>query len=238
MSDTGKFLEYEQGGAVFEPYFVHPGDGDRPLVLVCHAWGGQHDFERSVAADLAAKGYAAFAVDLYGKGKRGNSPDENTALMTPLVSDRARLQSRLAKSLELASSQPGVLPSKTAALGFCFGGLCVLDIARMGADVTAVVSFHGLLSAADNLPSPSVTAKVLALHGWDDPLATPENVIDFGKEMDGAGADWQLYAYGGTVHAFTNPEANDKASGNAYSPTVTRRAWAACDDFLAESFMD
>lgn len=236
MSISTKYFNYPSGEDTFEAYFAHPGDGDRPLVLVCHAWGGQHDFERNVADELAGKGYAAMAVDLYGKGKRGSSPEENTALMTPLVGDRAELQSRLALSLETGRAQDGVIKTQIAALGFCFGGLCVLDMARMGADLKGVISFHGLLGPAENLPNPKVHTKVLALHGWDDPLATPQDVIAFGKEMDGAEADWQLYAYGDTVHAFTNPAANDKASGNAYSPTVTRRAWAACDDFLEEAF--
>ena len=179
---------------------------------------------------MAGLGYAAMAIDLYGKGKRGTSPEENTALMTPLVNDRVELQRRLAVAIETARGLDGVDPTRIGAIGFCFGGMSVLDIARMGADVKGVVSFHGLFAPAPNIPSPKINTKILALHGWDDPLATPENVMEFSKEMSAAGADWTLNAYGHTVHAFTNPN----ASGDAYDPVVTRRAWAACDDFLAE----
>lgn len=227
-------VEYQDENQAYEGYFVHPGGDNLPVVIVAHAWGGLGEFEKEAARRLAGRGYAAFALDVYGKGKRGNSPEENSALMTPLVSDRATLQGRLARAIEAASDQPGVDAAKTAAIGFCFGGLCVLDMARMGADLSGVVSFHGLLGAAPNLPDPKPTAKVLALHGWDDPLAKPGDVVAFGEEMTGAGADWQLHGYGGTVHAFTNPAANDRASGNFYDPKVTRRAWAASDDFLNE----
>jgi len=234
MTVLKEYFDYNYADVTFQGYRAHPGGGDKPVVLVFHAWGGQHDFERGVADRLAELGYAAMAVDLYGKGKRGSSPEENTALMGPLVSDRVELQRRLGGALETARGLEGVDHTRVAAIGFCFGGLCVLDLARMGADVKGVVSFHGLLGGADNLPKPQPKAKVLALHGWDDPLATPEDVVAFGEEMTGAGADWQLHGYGGTVHAFTNPQANDRASGNCYDAKVTRRAWAACDDFLRE----
>lgn len=227
-------VDYEQNGESFEGYFAHPGGENRPIVLVSHAWGGLSEFEQTAAKRLANEGYAAFALDVYGKGKRGSSPDENSALMRPYVADRAKLQDRLAGAIEAAKGQDGVDRARIAAIGFCFGGLCVLDMARMGAGIQGVVSFHGLLGAAPNIQSPRVSAKVLALHGWDDPLAKPEDVVAFGEEMSSAGADWQLHGYGNTVHAFTNPSANDRASGNCYDPAVTRRAWVACDDFLAE----
>lgn len=233
MSISTGLFDYSDGPNTFEGYFAHPGDGDRPLVLVCHAWAGQGDFERKAADELAGKGYAALAADVYGKGIRGSSPEENEKLMTPLVNDRAELQSRLAAALNAGLDRDGV-NGKAAALGFCFGGLCVLDMARAGQAVRGVASFHGLLGGADNLPSPKISAKVLALHGWDDPMATPENVMEFSREMTSAEADWQLYAYGGTSHAFTNPEAQDAANGMQYRADITRRAWAACDDLLAE----
>ena len=236
MSITTTVIDYSGNGETYEGYLAHPGGSDRPVVLVCHAWGGQGAFEQEAAKKLAEMGYAGFAVDVYGKGKRGTTVEENQALMNPLVGDRAELQSRLALALETAKGLDGVDGSKAAAIGFCFGGLCVLDMARMGADVAASVSFHGLLGGAPNLAEPKPKAKVLALHGWDDPMATPDDVMAFSKEMSAAGADWQLVAYGDTVHAFTNPGAQDKANGMGYDPVVTRRAWAACEDLLGECF--
>ena len=235
MSTTTSFFDYSDADNTYEGYVARPEGASGATVLVCHAWGGQGDFEREAAERLAGLGYIGVALDVYGKGKRGSSPEENEALMTPLVSDRAKLQARLATGLEAAQNLDGVDGSKIAALGFCFGGLCVLDMARMGADIKAAISFHGLLGAADNLSAPKPKASVLALHGWDDPMATPDDVMAFSKEMSAANADWQLIGYGDTVHAFTNPAANDKANGMAFDPVVTRRAWATCDDLLAET---
>lgn len=234
MALNTQFFDYGDSDIPYEAYLAHPGGRDKPLVLVCHAWGGQHDHERAAADRLAGLGYAAMATDVYGKGKRGQTQEECAALMNPLVGDRAELQRRLALAIETGRQCEGVDASRVAAIGFCFGGLCVLDMARMGADLKGVVSFHGLLGSAPNLPNPAPKAKALVLHGWDDPMATPENVLDFAKEMKAAGADWQLNAYGDTVHAFTNPAAKDKATGMGYDPVVTRRAWAATEDFLAE----
>lgn len=229
-------VDYEIGGQTYEGYLAKPEGGLAPVVLVAHAWAGQGDFERSKAEWLAEQGYAGFAIDVYGKGKRGTTVAENQALMNPLVSNRAELQARLKGSLEAATSQNGVDSSKTAAIGFCFGGLCVLDMARAEMNVAGVASFHGLFNAADNIPSPEIKTKILALHGWDDPMATPDDVLAFSKEMTAAGADWQLHGYGGTKHAFTNPEANDPAMGTIYDANADRRSFATLSDFLAELF--
>ncbi|MDD2800652.1 MAG: dienelactone hydrolase family protein, partial [Methylococcales bacterium] len=131
---------------------------------------------------------------------------------------------------------PWVDDSKIAAMGFCFGGLCVLDLARAGADLKGVVSFHGLLGAPDNLQSNSIKAKVLALHGHDDPMGPIEQVVAFEQEMTKAGADWQLHTYGHTMHAFTNPKANDPAFGTVYQANADKRSWLAMKNFLAEVF--
>ena len=125
-----------------------------------------------------------------------------------------------------------------AAMGFCFGGLCVLDLARSRSNIAGVVSLHGLLMPADNLPAPEISAKVLVLHGYDDPMVPPDQVVSFATEMTNAGCDWQLHAYGQTLHAFTNPEANDPDFGTVYSATASRRAYGALDDFLAEVLPD
>ena len=124
---------------------------------------------------------------------------------------------------------------RCAGMGYCFGGLCMLDLARSGADVAGVISIHGLFNAPDIDCAP-IAAKVLCLHGYDDPMALPETILELGSELSSAGADWQLHAYGGTVHAFTNPEANDPDFGTVYSATADARATQAIDNFLAEIF--
>ena len=126
--------------------------------------------------------------------------------------------------------------SRAAIIGYCFGGMCALDLARTGADIRGAVPFHGLFGAPGNQTETKITAKILALHGWSDPMATPEDVIAFGKEMDSKGANWQLHAYGDTGHAFTNKGANDKANGMAYSADADRRSWRAMQNFLEEVF--
>ena len=154
--------------------------------------------------------------------------------MTPMMSDRAILQARIGAAADAVRSQPESADEPVAAIGFCFGGLCVLDLARSRQDVAGVVSLHGLLLPADNLPDPSLQAKVLVLHGYDDPMVAPEQMLAFTTEMTATGCDWQLHAYGQTLHAFTNPEANDPDFGTVYSATASRRAYRALDDFLAE----
>lgn len=208
-----------------------PDGTPKAVVLVAHAWGGQSDFERGKADWLASHGYAGFAVDVYGKGKRGETTEECQALMTPLAENRSELQSRLAHALDVAKTEAGT--DKAAAIGFCFGGLSVLDMARTNMDVEGVISFHGLLGDAGNTAG-TVKPKVLALHGWDDPMATPDDVMAFSKEMSAASADWQLYAYGATMHAFSNPAANNPDFGTVYDAAADRRSFAACADFLAE----
>ena len=155
--------------------------------------------------------------------------------MTPLAADRPSLQKLLHDNIAMARELPEVDADNIAAVGFCFGGLCVLDIARSGGDVKGVVSFHGLLGAPGNTKE-KIDSKVLALHGWDDPMAPPDDVKAFGEEMAKASADWQLHAYGGTMHAFTNPAANDPDFGTVYDADADRRSWQAMANFLSELF--
>ena len=223
---TNRTIEYAEGETTLEGYFASDASSGAPGVLVCHTWAGQGEFEDGVARSLSELGYAALAGDVYGKGVRGGNPEENSALLQPMIDDRALLLRRLNAGIECLRAQPEVDESRIAVIGFCFGGLCALDVARSGADVRGVVSFHGLLGAPD-LPPGEVRAKVLALHGWDDPLATPENALAFATEMSSLGADWQLHAYGGTVHAFTNPNADDADGGMLYSETAKTRAFEA-----------
>ena len=210
----------------------------RPAVMINHAWGGRDGFVAEKAKKLAELGYVGFAVDMYGKGVLGSSVEENSKLMQPFIDDRKMLQQRIQAALNAVKLLPWVDDKKIAAIGFCFGGLCVLDLARTGTDVKGVVSFHGLLNAPGNNEANTIAAKVLALHGHDDPMVPSEQVLAFQEEMTNAGADWQFHSYGNTMHAFTNPVANDPDFGTVYQPDADRRSWLAMKNFLEEVFSD
>jgi dienelactone hydrolase len=238
MAIVSNTVIYLDGDVVLEAFFAFDDaiSGRRPAVLINHTWAGRDEFVAEKARKLAALGYVGFAVDMYGKGVLGSSPDECMALMQPFMTDRALLQQRMKAALAAVRLMPWVDDSKIAAIGFCFGGLCSLDLARTGADIKGVVSFHGLLNAADNTQGNAIKAKVLALHGRDDPLGPNEQVLAFEQEMTDAGADWQLHIYGNTMHAFTNPVANAPESGKVYQPDADRRSWLAMQNFLTEIF--
>jgi dienelactone hydrolase len=209
-------------------------EGPRPAVLIAHAFAGQGDFERRAAERLAALGWVGIALDNYGKGILGATRDECVALMRPFLDDRDRLRRRLLAGFEAARGHRLVDAARVGAIGFCFGGLCALDLARSGAPLRGVVSFHGLL-APSGLPARPIVAKVLALHGHDDPLGPPDQVLAFEREMTAAGVDWQVHVYGGTKHAFTNPAAAAPEVGNVYDPAADRRSWASMRLFFDEA---
>lgn len=238
MAIKTELVEYTDNGVTLEGYLAwdDAGAASMPGVMISHAWAGRSEFECGKARLLAELGYAGFAHDLYGKGVLGGGTAENAKLMQPFLDDRGMLQTRLAAVLETLRGRPMVDASRIAAMGYCFGGLCVLDLARTGADIQGVVSLHGLLGAPGNTAGVKITAKVLALHGWDDPMAPPARVDSFAKEMTEAGADWQLHAYGNTLHAFTNPAADDLNLGVRYNAAADRRSWQSTRNFLAELF--
>ena len=231
-------IEYDMDGTVFEGFMAWDDSADtpRPGVLVSHAWGGRSEFEDDKARWLAGLGYVGFALDMYGKGVRGSTTEECTALMTPLVEDRPTLQARIGAALAALRAETPVDAGRCAAMGFCFGGLCVLDLARTGSDVNGVVSVHGLFMPAGNTTGTSISARVLCLHGYDDPMAPPDALLGLATELSEAGADWQVHAYGGTMHAFTNPQANDPDFGTVYSEGADKRAHQAIENFLEEVF--
>lgn len=231
-----QLIEYRDGNTLLEGYLASgtPSANKKPAVMVVHDWSGKNDFACRKADKLAELGYIGFALDMYGKGIIGNTKEEKSALMQPLMQDRHQLQQRILAAFNTVKNLPDVDQHKIAAIGFCFGGLCVLDLARTGANIAGVVSFHGLLGAPDNLPISHIPSKVLVLHGYDDPMATPDQVIAFCDEMTTAKADWQLYMYGNTMHAFTNPQADDPAFGTVYSSSADSRSWQAMADFFKE----
>ena len=238
MTIRHRLIEYRDGDTVLEGRLSwdDSATGQQPGILVSHTIAGRAALEENKADNLAELGYVAFALDLYGKGVRGETPAENRALMDAQLANRAAMQERLLLALSTLKAQPEVDADKIGAIGFCFGGLCVLDIARTGEDLAGVVSFHGLFHAPGNTRGNSVKAKVLVLHGWDDPMATPGDVNSLASEMSAMGADWQLHAYGNTMHAFTNPAANDPIRGTVYDETADRRSWQAMTNFFEELF--
>ena len=238
MTIQTRLVEYQDKGTTLEALMAWDDavGGPRPAVAIAHTWAGRSAFEEGKALELAEQGYVGFALDMYGKGVLGSSPEENTALMTPLMEDRAALQQRIITAISTLRQQAEVDPGRVAASGYCFGGLCVLDLARSGSDVCGVVSLHGLFNPPGNTAGTPITARVLCLHGYDDPMAKPQSMLELAAELSAAGADWQVHAYGNTVHAFTNPQADNAAMGTLYSPTADRRSRAAMLDFLQECF--
>jgi dienelactone hydrolase len=236
MALREQLVEYKCGDTLLEGFFCFDDEQPSPLptVLISHAWGGRDDFVEKKAHRLAYHGYGVFALDMYGKGKRGATPEQSQALMMPFVQDRALLARRINSALAFVKTLPNVDARRVAAMGYCFGGMCVLDLARSGADLRGVVSIHGLLKPNGLAPAPRIPAKILMLHGYDDPLAPPEDVLAIGKELSAASADWQLHAYGGTMHSFTNPAAQNPAGGMQYNEKAQRRSWHSLIQFLEE----
>ena len=228
-------VNYQAKNIDLKGYVAFPDAENAPLVLIVHTWAGKDEFVHQRAEDLAALGYVGFAVDMYGNGKVGADTAENESLMTPLVSDRDMLKDRIVSALNYGKSLPGVDSSRAAAIGYCFGGLVVLDLARSGEDLSGVVSFHGLLMPSD-ISEKGIKAKVLVLHGERDPMVPLDMVDAFQKEMTEADADWQLHSYGGTYHAFTNPDANDPNLGTQFNQSANERSWQSMKNFFAEIF--
>jgi len=232
-------LEYQDGDTLLEAYVAYDdsASGQKPAVLISHDWTGRRDFATGKADEMAKLGYVGIAIDMYGKDVFGKDDDAeyNTSLMAPLAGDRAKLRNRIDVGLNAARNLEVVDSSKVAAMGYCFGGMCVLELARAGSDVLGVISVHGIFSPGD-IPNENITAKVLCLHGQDDPMVPPAQVLDFENEMSAANVDWQLHAYGGTVHAFTNPGANNPDFGTVYNADADRRASQSIENFLVEVF--
>lgn len=215
--------------------FKNDSDAPRPAVIVAHDWSGRNEFACDKAKHLAEMGYIGFASDVYGQGRLGESTEEKMALMQPLVDDRLLLRNRLRAAFEAVKAMPEVDKNRIAVIGFCFGGLCALDLARSGAELRGAVSFHGLLGKPDLQPE-TIKAKILVLHGYDDPMAQPEQVTEFCREMTEAKADWQVHMYGHVQHAFTNPQAHDTQAGLVYNALAAERSWLAMELFFKEIF--
>lgn len=239
MTTRTRPVDYSYGGKAYEGLLAvdDASSGKRPTVLLSHAWAGRGPVEETYARRLAELGYAGFALDLYGKGVFGRTAAECQALMTPFAQNRPHLQDRLLQVVEVVKNLPEVDPSKIAVMGFCFGGLCALDVARAGADVMGVASFHGLFGPPGDAKGNKIKAKIIAFHGWDDPMVKPDDVTALGRELTEAGADWQIHAFGHVRHGFTNPNA-DKIGLDAvrYNALAAERSWTSFISLLEELF--
>jgi dienelactone hydrolase len=232
-------IHYEHDGVTFEGYLAYDDaiSGPRPGVLIIHQWMGLSANERMRAEKLAELGYVALAGDVYGQGVRPQNTDEASAMTGKFYADRMLFRGRLHAGLTALKEQPLVDRSRCAAIGYCFGGTGVLELARMGAEVAGVVSFHGGLKTS--LPAgPGETAgKILVCHGAVDPYVPPAEVQGFVEEMEAAGADYQLIMYADAVHSFTQKEAGDDPSrGAAYQAKADRRSWEHMRVFFVEIF--
>ena len=234
-----KTIEYQQGDATLEGCLAYDDavSGKRPGVLVVHQWMGLTDYEKHRAEMLAGLGYVAFCADIYGKGIRPKDTSEAGALAGKYKSDRALLRLRVNAALDELKKNEFVDVGRVAAIGYCFGGTTVIELARSGASLQGVVSFHGGLDSPTPADGKNIKCKVLVCHGADDPFEKPSDLAAFEDEMRQANVDWVLIKFGGAVHSFTQPMAgNDNSKGAAYNERADRRSWAAMKMFLAGIF--
>lgn len=230
-------LRHDIDGISFDSVLVQADTpAGAPTVLVFHGMEGRSDAQLDFAARLTEWGYQGVAVDLFGESLTRGGIEATAAAMTGFLDDRDALARRLTTVYTTLTATPQIDADRVAAIGFCFGGLCVLDLARAGHPVTGVGAFHGLLTPPPERTETPVTAKIAVFHGWDDPYAPPADVVALGTEFSGRGIDWQLHAYGNTVHAFMAPWAADPDRGIQFSESSARRAWTSLGLFLAECF--
>jgi dienelactone hydrolase len=239
MTVTRKPFEYRDGDKRFvgELALDEAVAGPRPGVLVVHEGGGINDHPKWRASLLAEMGYVALACDLYGDGELTRDAERRNALMNGLITEPGLLRRRVRVALEQLVALPQVDKSRVAAIGYCFGGMTVLELARSGADIAGIVSFHGLLRATAPAEPGAVKAKLLVCHGVEDPLVPPEQVAAFVEEMKHADADWQMVTYAHAGHGFTRKDAGALGmKGVFYEERADRRSWAAMKELFAEVF--
>lgn len=239
---VAKEVDYTVNGTVMKGYLAYDDKikGARPGVLVVHEWWGLNDYARKRARMLAELGYTALALDMYGDGKQAHHPDDANKFSSEVMKNQDMAKARFKAGYELLAKQKTVDPQRIAAIGYCFGGAVVLEMARSGADLKGVVSFHGNLGTANPAGKGAVKAKLLVLTGADDPFVPAEQVAQFKKEMDAAGADYKLIAYPGAKHSFTNPDA-DKFGKQfnlplEYNKAADEASWKEMQDFFKQLF--
>lgn len=237
MALATQAVDYDDNGTVLQGYVAYDdaATGPRPVVMVGHQWAGHDDFAREQAEALAHLGYVGFAWDIYGKGVQGTSVEENSALMTPFMEDRSKLAGRLNAAVATAKTLPNADASRMAAIGFCFGGLCCMDLARHTTDLAGIVSFHGLMKPS-GMTQDTITTRMLLLHGAEDPLAPNEELVAVQQELTDAGADWEVRVYGHAKHAFAVPGAHIADLGIEHQDVAEQRSRKAMLGFLEELF--
>ena len=212
----------------------------KPAILIYHAFEGMNPLMTANAKHIVEEmGYVAVTLDLYGNGEVMETLDTCLEHCMALIQDRQELLNRLQASVQAAGDQSQVDADNMGAIGFCFGGLCVLDLARAGTNLKGVVSAHGIYAPNDAVPNKTISAKILACHGYEDPQVPAEQISGFMKEMNDANADWQFVTYGHTKHAFTDPDAakiGPPEMGREYNAKTTDRVWRLAKDFFAECF--
>lgn len=234
-------VEYRDGDAVLEGYLAYDdaSPNPRPGVLVVHEWKGLNDYAKRRAGQLAELGYIAFAADMYGKGVRAADHEEAAKLSGIYRGDRQLMRRRILAAYDELKRRPLADPSRLAAIGYCFGGTTVLELARSGAEVVGVASFHGGLSTPTPADAANIKGRVLVLHGADDKFVTPEEVMAFESEMRQVGVRYRLITYPGAVHSFTVPEAgSDPSAGMAYNAEADKRSWEELRSFLHDVFLE
>ena len=234
-------IEYKDGDTTLEGYLAYDDSvkGKRPGVLVVHEWTGISKYERRRVEELAREGYIAFAADIYGKGIRPKTREEAASQAGIYRSDRKLMRRRARAGLEELKKYPLTDSSRVAAIGYCFGGGVALELARSGANIKGVVSFHGNLDTPDPEDARNIKAKVLVLRGADDPYVTVEQVKDFVEEMGQANVDWKMVTYKDAVHGFTNPASgSDPSRGVAYNKEADMKSWKEMTSFFNKIFHD
>jgi len=231
-------VEYKQGDTTLEGFLAYDDSisGKRPGVLVVHQWFGLTDYEKRRATMLAQLGYVAFCADIYGKDARPKDVSEAGAQAGKYKTDRALLRARVNAALDVLKKSEFVDSTRVAAIGYCFGGTTVIELARSGADLNGVVSFHGGLDSPTPADGKNIKCKVLALAGADDPFQKPEDLTAFESEMRDNKVDWSITFYGGAVHAFTQPDPGFVNAGAKYNEKADKRSWEAMKQFFAEIF--
>lgn len=230
-------IVYQDGNVKLEGFLAYDSEtqtAKAPGVLVVHQWMGLTDYEKRRCRELAALGYVAFALDIYGQGVRPASTKEAGAQATIYKTDRQLYRRRLNLGLEQLKARTNVDAKKCGAIGYCFGGTGVLELVRSGADVEGVVSFHGGLDSPTPQDGKQITAEILVCHGQDDPFVPAADIAAFKKELNDADVKYEMIVYPGAVHSFTQPMAgNDNSKGAAYNAQADKKSWASMKEFFS-----